>query len=146
MWRPIYEIPFARRIFRILRAIPLETKSPRDTIRALRTAREELLCGNLVGIFPEGQVTRTGELNPFERGFERIVDGTGAPIIPMNIEGIYGHPLSCKGGALLRSWERVWRPRVTVRIGEPIHTALSPAELRRVVEELAEDRAASLQS
>jgi acyl-[acyl-carrier-protein]-phospholipid O-acyltransferase / long-chain-fatty-acid--[acyl-carrier-protein] ligase len=146
IWRPIYEIPFAKRIFRILLAIPLEPRSPRGTIQALRSARQELLRGNLVAIFPEGEVTRTGDLNPFERGFERIVHGTGAPIIPMNIEGIYGHPLSCKGGALLRSWERVWRPRITVKIGEPIHTVLSPAELRRVVEELAEDRAASLQS
>jgi acyl-[acyl-carrier-protein]-phospholipid O-acyltransferase/long-chain-fatty-acid--[acyl-carrier-protein] ligase len=146
IWRPIYEIPFAKRIFRILLAIPLDLRSPRGTIRALHAAREELRRGNLVGIFPEGLVTRTGELNPFERGFERIVAGTGAPIIPMNIEGIYGHPLSCKGGALLRSWERLWRPRITVRIGEPIHTILSPAELRRIVEELAEDRAASLQS
>ncbi len=142
MWRPIYEIPVAKRIFQILMAIPLDPRSPRGTIHALRSAREELLRGNLVAIFPEGEVTRTGELNPFERGFERIVRDTGAPIIPMHIEGIYGHPLSCKGGALMKSWERVWRPRITVRIGEPIHTPLSPPELKRVVEELAEPRGA----
>jgi acyl-[acyl-carrier-protein]-phospholipid O-acyltransferase / long-chain-fatty-acid--[acyl-carrier-protein] ligase len=145
MWRPIYEIPFARPVFRMLLAIPIDLKSPRATISSLRAAREELLRGNLVAIFPEGQVTRTGDLNPFERGFGRVVEGTGAPIIPMNIEGIYGHPLSYKGGALLRSWERVWRPRITVRVGEPIHTSLSPAQLRRVVEELAQNRAASMQ-
>jgi acyl-[acyl-carrier-protein]-phospholipid O-acyltransferase/long-chain-fatty-acid--[acyl-carrier-protein] ligase len=140
IWRPIYEIPLAKRVFQILLAIPLDPKSPRGTIHALRSAREELLRGNLVAIFPEGEITRTGELNPFERGFERIVQGTGAPIVPMHIEGIYGHPLSCKGGALLKSWERVWRPRITVRIGEPIHAPLSPAELKQVVEDLAEDR------
>jgi hypothetical protein len=60
----------------------------------------------------------------------------------MHIDGIYGHPLSCKGGALMKSWERVWRPRVMVRIGEPVHMPVSPAELRRVVEELAETRPA----
>jgi acyl-[acyl-carrier-protein]-phospholipid O-acyltransferase/long-chain-fatty-acid--[acyl-carrier-protein] ligase len=133
IWRPIYDLPVANRIFRILLAIPVDATSPKLALRALRSAREELLSGNMVAIFPEGEITRTGELNPFERGYERIVGGTGAPIIPMRIEGMYGHPLSCKGGGILRSWERVWRPRITVRVGEPIRGEVSPDELREVV-------------
>ena len=141
MWQPIYEIPVARNIFDVLLAIPVDNGSPKSAMRALHAAREALMQGSLAAIFPEGQVSRNGELRPFERGFERIVRGTGAPIIPIHIGGMYGHPLSCKGGGLLKSWERAWRPRVMVRVGEPIYREISSAELRRIVEELADGRA-----
>ncbi len=133
MWQPIYDIPVANFFFRILRAIPVEPGSVRNTVRALRTGREQLEAGHLVAIFPEGQITRTGDLNPFERGFERIVERTGAPVIPMHISGMYGHPLSYKGGGVLKSWERAWRPVVNVRVGEPIYEIPSAAELNRIV-------------
>jgi 1-acyl-sn-glycerol-3-phosphate acyltransferase len=105
-------------------------------VAALRTAREELERGKLVGIFPEGSVTPSGNVEPFTRGFGKIVDGTGKPVIPVHVEGMFGHPLSYKGGGLMKSWERWWRPRITVRVGEPIYGAISPEELRRVVMEL----------
>ncbi|MEP6716375.1 MAG: MFS transporter [Terriglobia bacterium] len=137
MWQPIYDLPVGNLFFRILKAIPVEPGSPRNTVRALRSAREQLMAGRLVAIFPEGQITRTGELNSFERGFERIVDGTGAPVIPIHVTGMYGHPLSRKGGRLFGSWEHWWRPRVTVNVGEPISRPLSAPELREAVARLA---------
>ncbi|MDP9170177.1 MAG: MFS transporter [Acidobacteriota bacterium] len=136
MWQPIYDLPVGNFFFRILKAIPVEPGSPRNTVKALRSAREQLAAGRLVAIFPEGQITRTGELNAFERGFERIVDGTGAPVIPIHVSGMYGHPLSCKGGGPLKSWENWWRPRIIVRVGEPILTPLTAAELREAVLQL----------
>src|ERR1700679_3406422 len=75
MWRPIYKAPLFNYFFRILRAIPIETASPKATLRALRAARADLLSGELVAIFPEGLISRNGEVGPFERGFERILDG-----------------------------------------------------------------------
>jgi acyl-[acyl-carrier-protein]-phospholipid O-acyltransferase/long-chain-fatty-acid--[acyl-carrier-protein] ligase len=143
MWQPIYDLPVGNFFFRMLRAIPLETGSPRNTVRALRTAREQLEAGWLVAIFPEGQITRTGELNDFLRGFERIVDGTGAPIIPIHVSGMYGHPLSRKGGGAMKSWERLWRPLITVRVGKPIQWHLSPPELRDAVASLSSTEQAS---
>jgi acyl-[acyl-carrier-protein]-phospholipid O-acyltransferase/long-chain-fatty-acid--[acyl-carrier-protein] ligase len=68
------------------------------------------------------------------------VDGTGAPLIPVYIDGMFGHPMSCKGGAAFRSWERLWRPRITVRVGEPIYHPIAPDELRRIVLELGNVR------
>ena len=126
MWKPIYEAPAVRPFFELLRAIPIDSGSPKATVRALRTAREELLNGNLVAIFPEGQITRDGAIGPFERGFERVVRGLDCPIVPMHIDGLWGHPLSCKGGEAFRSWERWFRPLVTVRVGAPVNAAISP--------------------
>jgi acyl-[acyl-carrier-protein]-phospholipid O-acyltransferase / long-chain-fatty-acid--[acyl-carrier-protein] ligase len=136
MWKPIYEVRFARPVFEILKAIPVDSASPKIAVRALRTAHEELLHGKLVGIFPEGQITRTGETGPFERGYELVVRGLDCPIVPMYISGLWGHPLSCKGGEPFKSWDFWFRPRVTVRIGQPVSNNKTPDELRQIVMEV----------
>ena len=133
IWKPIYDTPIARPVFDVLKAIPVDSGSPKTTVRALRTAHEELLRGNLVGIFPEGQITRDGETGPFERGYQRVLRGIDCPIIPIYIEGLWGHPLSCKGGGLFQSWQIWFRPVVTVRMGEPVTGDKTPDELRRIV-------------
>ena len=136
MWQPIYKAPLFNYFFRVLRAIPIDSASPKATVRALRAAQAELVGGELVAIFPEGFISRNGDVGPFERGFERILDGTDVPIIPMHVSGLYGHPLSCRGGGPFRSWQKLWRPKSTVRIGPPIHQRLSPAQLRQIVADL----------
>jgi 1-acyl-sn-glycerol-3-phosphate acyltransferase len=140
MWGPYYNHPAARMFFRALHAIPISAQSPKETVRAIHRAQEELRSGELVGIFPEGHISLDGEMRKFERGFERIVNGAAVPIIPIHIEGMFGHPLSYKGGGLFRSWERVFRPAVTVRVGEPIHGDISPEELRGLISGLAGGR------
>ena len=135
MWKPIYDAPFFNYFFRVLHAILIDAASPKATIRALRAAHgAELTSGELVAIFPEGFISRNGETGPFERGFERILEGTGAPVIPMHVSGLYGHPLSCRGGGPFKSWQKLWRPKVAVRIGPVVHRPLSPAQLRQVAE------------
>jgi 1-acyl-sn-glycerol-3-phosphate acyltransferase len=133
MWQPIFDLPIANWFFRALRAIPIDSKSPRSVIRALRAARAELQSGELVGIFPEGAISLTGETQNFERGFDKVLRGTGTPVIPIHIHGLYGHPFSYKNGGPFRSWENLWRPVVTVRVGAPIYESLSPEELRQAV-------------
>ncbi len=144
MWKPFYELPVIHAFSRVFHAIPIAIDSPKATLRALRAARAELEKGELVGIFPEGSVTRSGNIEPFERGFERIVDRTDAPVIPIRLDGLYGHPLSCKGGAIFRSWEHLWRPIVTVRVGKPVHGPITSAKLRQIIVELPAGDAGSL--
>lgn len=136
MWQPIYDAPLFTYFFRVLRAIPINAASPKATVRALRAAQAELAGGELVAIFPEGFISRTGDVGTFERGFERVLGGTDAPVIPMHVSGLYGHPLSCRGGGPFKSWQKLWRPKVTVRIGQPVYQRLSPAELRQIVVDL----------
>ena len=136
MWQPIYDAPVANYFFRLLHAIPIDEKSPKNTIRALQAARAELQAGHLVVIFGEGSITRNGELGTFQRGYLKVLDGSSAPVIPIHIGGLWGHPLSCKGGGVFKSWELL-RPVVTIRVGEPIRERLSPEQLRDVVAGLA---------
>ena len=141
VWKPIYDSSF-KPIFDLLRAIPISQTSPRESLASLAKARQELEAGEIIAIFPEGQITRDGHLTPFKSGFERIVERKGkdeliAPIIPIWMEGLWGHPLSMKGGKLFASWSPVWRPRVTVLIGEAIHEKISPEELHARLSALA---------
>jgi 1-acyl-sn-glycerol-3-phosphate acyltransferase len=133
MWKPIYEMRGAKPIFQILKAIPIDNGTPKATVRALKAAQEELQRGKLVGIFPEGQITRDGEIGPFERGYERVIRGLDCPIVPVHIEGMWGHPLSRKGGSIFQSWDIWFRPRITVRVGAPITGDKTPEELRQIV-------------
>jgi acyl-[acyl-carrier-protein]-phospholipid O-acyltransferase/long-chain-fatty-acid--[acyl-carrier-protein] ligase len=141
LWKPIYESAF-KPFFIVLKSIPISPTSPKESLAALAKARKELESGDLIGIFPEGQITRTGHLLPFKRGFERIVEQKGAtelhaPLIPIWLEGLWGHPLSMKGGKLFASWRNVWRPPITVMIGEPIHQKIAPEDLHARLSHLA---------
>lgn len=137
MRRVFYEMPVGRHFFRMLRAIPVEENTPRAITMALREANQQLANGDLLAIFPEGHITLDGEIQDFKRGYERMVRDLPVPIVPIGIGGLYGHPFSCKGGDAFRSWEKMWRPRVTVRVGPPIRELVPPDELRRTVEVLA---------
>ena len=141
VWKPLYDSSF-KPVFDLLRTTPISQTSPRESLASLAKARQELEAGEIIAIFPEGQITRTGQLGPFKSGFERIVERKGkdeliAPIIPIWMEGLWGHPLSLKGGKLFASWSPVWRPRVTVLIGEAIHEKISPEELHARLSALA---------
>jgi acyl-[acyl-carrier-protein]-phospholipid O-acyltransferase/long-chain-fatty-acid--[acyl-carrier-protein] ligase len=136
MWKPYFDNRYFRPFFQMLHAIPLSTTNPREALKALRSAKEEIARGRLVCIFPEGAVTRTGNMISFQSGCERLMS-PDTPIVPAYIDGIWGHPLSTKGGGLFKSWSRAWRPRVTVIYGEPVKGELSAGELRLKVMEMA---------
>jgi len=144
LWKTLYDIKFLTPIFELLRTVPIDLSKPRDAVSTLVFCRKEVEAGELAGIFPEGQITRTGHLLPFKRGYERIAeskDGSQAPIIPAWIEGLWGHPLSMKGGKLGGSWERWYRPKVKVIVGEPVVGPIPPEALRAKVMDLASQAA-----
>jgi acyl-[acyl-carrier-protein]-phospholipid O-acyltransferase/long-chain-fatty-acid--[acyl-carrier-protein] ligase len=99
MWQPIYENKWLKPVCRLFDAIPLATHAPKEALRALRRARTEIQKGNLVGIFPEGELTKTSHVQPFERGVELIMRGLeSTSVIPIYLDGLWGHGLSLKGG------------------------------------------------
>jgi acyl-[acyl-carrier-protein]-phospholipid O-acyltransferase/long-chain-fatty-acid--[acyl-carrier-protein] ligase len=120
MWQPLYETKWLKPFARLLYAIPIPTHS-KESLRALRNARTELEKGSLVAIFPEGEITRTSHVKPFERGVDVITRGldSSTPVIPVYLEGLWGHALSLKGGRPFASRLKL-RYEVTVYVGEPV--------------------------
>jgi acyl-[acyl-carrier-protein]-phospholipid O-acyltransferase/long-chain-fatty-acid--[acyl-carrier-protein] ligase len=124
-------------LLRQVHAIPITAGNRREVVKAIERARAELAAGHVVCIFAEGAVTRTGNLLPFKRGFERMVEGLDVPIVPVFLDRVWGSIFSFKGGKFF--WkipERLPYP-VTVVIGRPLRSAVSAAEARLAVLELA---------
>ena len=79
--------PLTGPILRSMKAIPISPSGgPKMILQAFREAGRALDAGELVCLFPEGQLTRTGVMTPFQRGLERIVKGRTTPIIPVHLD------------------------------------------------------------
>jgi acyl-[acyl-carrier-protein]-phospholipid O-acyltransferase/long-chain-fatty-acid--[acyl-carrier-protein] ligase len=137
MFKGIYDHPLIKPVARIMRAIPISSQlRPREMIKSLREASEAIKSGDVVCIFAEGQITRIGQLLPFRRGFERVMHGVDAPIIPVALDGVWGSIFSFEKGRFV--WKlphRVPYP-VTVSFGAPLPATATPFEVRQVVQEM----------
>jgi acyl-[acyl-carrier-protein]-phospholipid O-acyltransferase/long-chain-fatty-acid--[acyl-carrier-protein] ligase len=98
----------------------LKRAAPREMIRSLHTASDALRDDEIVCIFAEGQITRTGQLLPFRRGLERIMKGVDVPIIPVNLDGVWGSIFSFERGRFLWKMPRHIPYPVTVSFGKPM--------------------------
>jgi acyl-[acyl-carrier-protein]-phospholipid O-acyltransferase / long-chain-fatty-acid--[acyl-carrier-protein] ligase len=138
MFKGSYEHPFVKPFAKMLRVIPIASdQGPREMIHSLREATEALRNGELVCIFPEGQMTRIGQLLPFRRGMERIMKGVDVPIIPVNLDGVWGSIFSFAGGRFLWKLPRQVPYPVRVTFGEPLAPTATSTEVRRVVQDLS---------
>ena len=129
-------------ILKLYRVIPVSSKSsPVQVARALKEARRALDEGYMVCVFPEGGVTRTGTVRAFHRGYERIVRGTGVPLVPVYMGGSWGTMYSYYSGQLLNDFRRLRLKRypVTVIFGAPLPTHTDAFRVRRAVMELSCD-------
>ena len=117
--------------------IPIkQEEGPKSIIRTLKTARAAALNGELVCIFAEGQLTRTGQLQTFQRGLMRIVDGTDIPVIPTYLDGLWGSIFSFHGGKYFWKWPTRWPYPLSIHFGKPMTNPKSVHEVREAVEDL----------
>ena len=114
--------PFLRFFARLYRVIPISaTSSPFEIARGLREARRALDEGYLVALFPEGRLTRDGELQTFQAGFTRFAGNV--PVLPVGIRGAWRTMYYYDGSERLRHrWRRILfrRFHVTVAFGPPL--------------------------
>ena len=123
IWRPYYDHWAFRGLLRALRTIPVDLGGPHAMTAAIQAARRELEAGHVVCIFAEGSVTRTGNLLPFKRGMEKIVEGLDVPVIPVHLDRVWGSIFSFAGGQFFGKRPRRWPYPVTVSFGEPLPAA-----------------------
>ncbi len=136
VWKPYYEHPLFSRVLRLIKAIPVGQANRREIVESLRRGRAELEAGHVVCIFAEGAITRTGNLLPFRRGFEKIVAGLDCPIIPVHLGGVWGSIFSFAEGRFLLKWPRKIPFPVTVSFGRPLPSSATVADVRQAVMDL----------
>ncbi len=133
----IFRSIWAGWLFRRVKAIPIAPAH--EDAHMLQAAYDEcgraLAAGDLVCIFPEGKLTRTGDINPFRHGISEILRRHSAPVIPMALRGLWGSVFSRHDdNHWPRPLQRGVMSRLTLAVGEPIDAAdATPAHLQDLV-------------
>jgi acyl-[acyl-carrier-protein]-phospholipid O-acyltransferase/long-chain-fatty-acid--[acyl-carrier-protein] ligase len=146
MGKDYYDKFWVRPFASVPRVIPIPPEiRPREVIQALHDCGRAILNGDVVCIFAEGALTRTGQMRPFHRGFEHVMKGTvagspgGSPppvIVPAALIGLWGSIFSFEGGKVLWKRPRQFPRLITVRFGNPLPPTATPNEVQSVVERL----------
>jgi acyl-[acyl-carrier-protein]-phospholipid O-acyltransferase/long-chain-fatty-acid--[acyl-carrier-protein] ligase len=121
-------------------AIPIDgSGGPKTIVQSLRAASEALNRGELVCIFAEGALTRTGFLLPFHRGFEQILKRSPAPIVPVCLNQLWGSIFSLEGGSAFWKWPRELPYPVTIAFGPAMPATTRAADVRLAIQKLSAD-------
>ncbi|HVT26607.1 MAG TPA: AMP-binding protein, partial [Lacipirellulaceae bacterium] len=128
----------AHGLARLMGGIPIKP-SPKSTKRAIELSREALRAGELVCIFPEGGISRSGQLQKFKPGVLEIQRGTGAPIIPVWLDEIWGSIFSFRGGKFFWKWPSARPRRVSIWFGKPMYDPPDIHPVRQAVQDLGAD-------
>jgi len=119
----IFKTPLLGFIFRTAKAIPIAPAKDDPWLmeKAFVDIAHALHDGELVCIFPEGKLTRTGEMSEFRGGIAKIVERSKVPVIPMALRGLWGSVFSRDPSNVFeRSFARGWRSRLALAVGRPV--------------------------
>ena len=119
------KIPLLSDWMKLLQCTFIERKSPRKSVQAIHDAAEGVKKGYSQVIFPEGTRSKGGPHHEFKAGSFKLAFMSGAPIVPVTIDGtwrIYEGQKKIKKGQ-----------HVKLTIHDPIETAgLSKDELSKI--------------
>ncbi|MEI7035360.1 MFS transporter [Fulvimonas yonginensis] len=129
MYYRIFEVPLLHFVFRTARAIPIagRNKDPAMLAAACEAIDQALAAGELVCLFPEGGLTRDGDVAPFRPGLLRILERRPVPVVPMALRGLWGSVWSRRDTRL--GWARLPR-RFRARVELVIDAPVAPERLR----------------
>lgn len=127
MDKTISEMPLLKYLFRHAGVIPIcSPKQDEATyLQAFELIHSALADGELVCIFPEGQLTPNGELGEFKSGIDSILSRDPVLVVPMALHGLWGSYFSHKDGHALAKWPRRFWSRVTVTITDAMAAELA---------------------
>src|SRR6202030_2316368 len=126
-----YNKPILRPFLRTVGCISIDIRHSRS---AIRTATEQIAAGEIVCLFPEGQLTRSGTLLRLRRGYELIAQHANASVVPVWLDRLWGSIFSFQGGKFFTKWPKEIPYRVSVAFGKPLEA--KAADIATVREEL----------
>jgi 1-acyl-sn-glycerol-3-phosphate acyltransferase len=134
----IFRLPVLGWLFRLAKAIPVAPQKDDPAVyeAAFERAAQVLREGDLLAIFPEGGITRDGNLQPFKGGVMKILEraraeGVEPPVVPMALTNLWGSFFSRieQGNAMVRPFRRGVFNRVGLNVGTQLPAAQVAPEL-----------------
>src|SRR2546430_159110 len=126
-----YRKPLLHPFLRLVKCIPIDTRHSHSAIRA---ATEKIAEGEIVCLFPEGQLERTGTLLRLRRGYELIARHINATVVPVWLDQLWGSIFSFQGGKFFTKFPKRIPYPVTIAFGKPLEA--NAADIATVREEL----------
>jgi acyl-[acyl-carrier-protein]-phospholipid O-acyltransferase/long-chain-fatty-acid--[acyl-carrier-protein] ligase len=130
-----YYKPILHPILRTLGCIPINTRNSRSAIRA---ATEKIAEGEIVCLFPEGQLERTGVLLRLQRGYELIARHANAQVVPVWLDQLWGSVFSFQGGRFFTKFPKRIPYPVTIAFSKPLNAKADVATVREELLKLGE--------
>jgi acyl-[acyl-carrier-protein]-phospholipid O-acyltransferase/long-chain-fatty-acid--[acyl-carrier-protein] ligase len=127
----VYRNPWLNPVLRAVSCIPITGRKAKE---GMREAISRIRAGEIVCLFPEGELTRTGSLLRLRRGYEIIARQAEAPVVPVWLDELWGSIFSYKGGRFFTKLPKAIPYRVTVAFGEPL--TADEADIATVREQL----------
>ncbi len=115
--------------------ILINPSKPKMIVTAFKTAREALNRGELVCIFPEGGLTRNGQVQAFRPGTMKILEGTTVPVIPVYLDGLWGSIFSFSAEKFFWKWPKRIPYPMALHFGKPL---VQPTDLHSMRQALLE--------
>lgn len=117
-----YYVPTGPFWFRQAGLVPIATRKESEEVlnKAFDTIYDDLDAGSVIGLFPEGWITRSGEMRKFQPGISKILKNRPVPVVMAAIDGLWGSMFSFKGGKVLLKKPSGFRRVITVTFSKPI--------------------------
>jgi len=134
MARSFYERWYLKKFLDFFGVVPISHAVSKQAIETIETLLNQ---GEVVVLFPEGALSRNGQVGVFHQGFELAVKNTEALIIPFYLRGLWGSLYSF-ATPKHREMSRLKRTRdVSVCFGRPMKKDSTASDVKKAVLELS---------
>lgn len=135
MLRRIYETWYLKPIFKLFGVVPIASGQSKDSLSTINTL---LKAGEVVCLFPEGAISRNGQLGKFHSGYERTIEGVeDGVIVPFYLRGLWGSTFSRASEGLRDSRAPSLRRDLIVAFGKPLPIDTTADMLKQKVFDLS---------
>ncbi len=131
MDKDIYNNKFLNSTLKRAKVIPISSKSFKDSFR---DASNRLKDGNVVAIYPEGEITKDGELSKFQKGYELLTKGYSTIVVPYHIDGMFGSIFSKYKKDQKKTFFS--RREIIIKFADPIPNTTKADELQIIIQKM----------
>ena len=134
MARNYYERWYLKWFLDLFGAIPIARGASKE---ALETITQLLNEGQVVALFPEGAISRTGQLSEFKHGYEKAAAGAEGVILPFHLRGLWGSRFSRSSSKLKDAPKSGGRRDLIVAFGKSLPMTTGADEMKQRVCDLS---------